>query len=433
LAKLAAYPASMARFLFATWEGGGHVQPMLLAAKGLIAQGHAALVVSDACNASDAAAHAVPFQPWRTAPSRGDRLPQSDPLQDWLAQTPVEVIHGILDGMICGPAARFAADTLALIDAFGPDVVVVHELMFGVMAAAEARGTRLALFASNVWSLPTIDGVPPFGAGVGPAETDDMRAFHRRVQHATRCAYQEGLPAYNAMRAGLGLAPLADLFGQLDAAGRILIATSRAFDFDQQLPEPYRYVGPYFEDPPWTEPWTAPWPADDSRPLVLVSFSTMYQGQEPALRRTIEALGTLPVRGVVTLGPVLSVDEFPAPGNVLVTARAPHAPILPLAAAVVTHAGHASALRPLMAGAPVVAIPLGRDQPDNAARIAERGAGLRLNPDASADEIAVAVRRVIEEPSFRAAARALGARIAADCEARSAERELAAFAEEESP
>ena len=421
----------MARFLFATWEGGGHVQPMLLAAKGLAAQGHAALVVSDACNASDAAAHDVPFQPWRTAPSRADRLPESDPLKDWLATTPAEIIQGILDGMISGPAARFAADTVALIDEFAPDVVVAHELMFGVMAGAEARRTRLAVFASNVWSLPTIDGVPPFGVGAGPAKTDDMRAFYRRVQNAARCAYQEALPAYNGVRAELGLAPLADLFDQLGAAGRILIATSRAFDFDQILPEPYRYVGPYFEDPPWTEDWTPPWPADDARPLVLVSFSTMYQRQEEPLRRTIAALGTLQVQGVVTLGPVLSVGDFPAPSNVLVTARAPHTPILPLASAVVTHAGHASALRPLMAGAPVVAMPLGRDQADNAARISERGAGLRLSPDAAAEEIAAAVRRVIEEPSFRAEARALGERIAADCAARSAEPELAAFAEEQ--
>jgi MGT family glycosyltransferase len=414
----------MARFLFATWEGGGHVQPMLLVARGLMAAGHQALAISDACNASDAAAHGVPFQSWPTAPSREDRLPESDPLKDWLATTPQEVIHGLLDGMICGPADRFAADTLAAIDAFAPDVIVVHELMFGVMAAAEARGVKLAIFASNVWSLPTLDASPPFGAGVGPAQTDDMRAFYRRVQNATRCAYQDALPAYNAMRAGLGLAPLADLFDQMDAAGRILIATSRAFDFDLALPEPYRHVGPYFEDPPWTEGWTSPWPAGDERPLVLVSFSTMYQGQEAALRRTIEALGTLSVRGVVTLGPVLSPADFPAPDNVVVAARAPHAPILPLAAAVVTHAGHASALRPLMAGAPVVAMPFGRDQPDNAARITERGAGLRLGPDASTEEIAAAVGRVIGEPGFRAAARSLGARIVADCEARSAEREL---------
>jgi hypothetical protein len=56
-----------------------------------------------------------------------------------------------------------------------------------------------------------------------------------------------------------------------------------------------------------------------------------------------------------------------------------------------------------------------------------------LLPDASVEDIAAAVGRVIAEPSFRAAARALGARIVADCEARSAERELIEFAAEESP
>jgi MGT family glycosyltransferase len=255
-----------------------------------------------------------------------------------------------------------------------------------------------------------------------------MRAFYARVKGATRCAYQEGLPAYNQMRAGLGLAPLADIFDQLSAAGRILLATSPAFDFDQAAPEPYRYVGPYLADPAWTSDWAPPWPGNDERPLVLVSFSTMYQGQEPVLRRVIAALGGLDVRALVTLGPVLSPADFPAPANVVVTAHAPHSQVFPHASAVITHCGHASTLRPLMAGVPLICLPLGRDQPDNAARVTERGAGLRVSPEAASEAIAGAVRTVLSEPGYRAAAEALGARIGADVAARSAERELIDFA-----
>ena len=418
----------MTRFLFATWEGGGHVQPMLLAARGVVAAGHEALAISDACNAADAAALGVPFQPWRLAPSRADRSPDGDPLKDWLARSPGEVIGGLLDGVMCGPAARYAADTAEAIDAFAPDVVVSQELLFGVMAAAEAKARRLAIFAANVWSLPTIESAPPFGAGAIPAPDDDMRTFYARVKGATRRAYQEGLPAFNEMRAGLGLAPLADIFDQLGATGRILLATSRAFDFDQAAPEPYRYVGPYLADPAWTADWASPWDGGDARPLVLVSFSTMYQGQEPVLRRVIEALGGLDARALVTLGPVLSPADFPAPANVIVTAHAPHSQVFPHAALVITHCGHASTLRPLMAGLPLVCLPLGRDQPDNAARVTERGAGVRVSAEASADDIAKAIRTVLSEPGYRAAAKALGARIAADAEARSAERELIDFA-----
>ena len=422
----------MSRFLFATWEGGGHVQPMLMVAKGLLDQGHRALTISDACNAPDAAALGVPFQPWREAPSRPDRRPQTDPLKDWLAASPLEVIQGLADRLMCGPAARYAHDTAAAIEAFQPDVVVSQELLFGVMAAAQAKARPLALFAANVWSLPTLEGAPPFGAGAPPACSDETRAFYAQITTATRRAYQCGLGPLNAARAALGLSELADLFDQLSAAGRILLATSRAFDFDQSPPAPYRYVGPYLADPAWSGDWTAPWPADDARPLVLVSFSSMYQAQEAVLRRAIEALGGMDVRALVTLGPVLCADDFPAPDNVVVVSGAPHSQVLPLASAVLTHAGHASVLRPLMAGVPLVCLPLGRDQPDNAARVAERGAGLRLSPTAPAAEIAAAIGAVLADPRYKEAAKTLGDRIATDCAHRSAEKELIAFASMES-
>jgi MGT family glycosyltransferase len=418
----------MSRFLFATWEGGGHVQPMLLVAAELIARGHAALAISDACNTSDAAAVGVPFRPWREAPSRASRSPRSDPIKDWQATSPLDVIQRIVGGVMCGPSLGYASDVADAIDAEAPDVVVSHELLFGAMAGAEARGRPLALFAANIWSLPTLPGAPPFGAGAPPPRTDFDRDLYGQINQATAQAFQCGLPTLNTTRVALGLAPLADLFDQLGAADRILLATSRAFDYGQTPPRPYRYVGPYLADPVWAEDWTPP---ADARPLVLVSFSTMYQAQEPLLRRVIEALGGLDVQGVVTLGPVLSPEEFPAPANVLVTARAPHSRILPRAAAVVTHGGHASTLRALIAGAPLLCLPLGRDQPDNAARVTERGAGLRLPADATTADIAAAIRTVLTDPSFRENARALGARIAADAEARSAERELIALAAQE--
>ena len=74
------------------------------------------------------------------------------------------------------------------------------------------------------------------------------------------------------------------------------------------------------------------------------------------------------------------------------------------ASAVVTHAGHGTAIKALAHGVPVVAMPIGRDQPDVAARVVASGAGLRLRPEASSDKIATAVGRVLNEPAFAAAA-----------------------------
>ena len=74
------------------------------------------------------------------------------------------------------------------------------------------------------------------------------------------------------------------------------------------------------------------------------------------------------------------------------------------ASAVVTHAGHGTVIKALAHGVPVVAMPIGRDQPDVAARVVASGAGLRLRPGSSSGKIAAAVGRVVNEPAFSAAA-----------------------------
>jgi UDP:flavonoid glycosyltransferase YjiC (YdhE family) len=87
-------------------------------------------------------------------------------------------------------------------------------------------------------------------------------------------------------------------------------------------------------------------------------------------------------------------------------------------------------IKALAAGVPVVAIPLGRDQLDNAARVAHHGAGLRLKPNAGPEAIARAVRRVLDEPSFAAGAQRLADAIAAETAEDRAAAELEALAEQ---
>jgi len=416
----------MARYLFTTWEGGGHVQPMLLVARDLAARGHEVLVLSDPCNAADAAALSTPFRAWTTAPFQTGKTREDDRLKDHEADNPLAVIQRLLDRVMSGPALAYAQDTLAAIDAFAPDVVVSQELLLGVMAAAEARRLPLALLAANVWSLPTMPGAPPFGAGMLPATSDEEKAMHAMVGQMSRGFFQAGLADLNTARAALDLPPLDDLFDQLDAARAILLATSRAFDFaPEPLPAPFAYVGPYLADPAWAQPFVPP---PGEQPLVVVSFSSLYQAQEPVLRAIIAALGALPVRTVVTTGPTIDPAEFGAPANVAVVRSAPHGDLLRDAALFVTHAGHGSTLRPLMAGAPLLCLPMGRDQHDNAARVTHRGAGLTLPADAAPDAIAAAVRRLLEEPAFKTAAQTLGAAIRADEAGRDAATALEALA-----
>ncbi|MES2034538.1 MAG: glycosyltransferase [Pseudomonadota bacterium] len=413
----------MSRFLFTTWEGGGHVQPMMLVASGLSARGHEVLLISDACNAGDAAAFGLPFRAWALAPSRPDKSADSDLLRDWEADNPMEAVTRLCERIIAGPAALYARDVLHALETFPADVIVTQELLFGPMMAAEKAGVPLALFCANVWPFPTLPGLPPFGAGMAPAAGEQDEMLHQMVGQTTRTIFQIGLPALNAARESLDLPPLADLFEQIAVAEAVLLGASRAFDFaPDPLAEPFAYVGPYVGDPVDVAAWTSPWPADDARPLVVVTSSGLYEAQEDLLRGVIAALGALrSVRALVTLGPALRPAEFPAPENVQIVRSAPHGALFAQAALVITHGGHGSTIRPLMAGVPLLLLPGLRDQRDNAARVTARGAGLMLERDSSTEKIMTAVQQLLDEQAFRDAAKRLGAAITADAGARSAE------------
>jgi UDP:flavonoid glycosyltransferase YjiC (YdhE family) len=92
----------------------------------------------------------------------------------------------------------------------------------------------------------------------------------------------------------------------------------------------------------------------------------------------------------------------------------PQAEVLPRCSAVVCHGGSGTLVGALAHGLPLVLIPLGADQPLNAARAAELGVARVLDAvEATPDEIRGAVEEVRRDPSYRRAAEALRDEIAA--------------------
>jgi MGT family glycosyltransferase len=241
--------------------------------------------------------------------------------------------------------------------------------------------------------------------------------------------FNRGLPAVNRARTDRGLPPLRDALEHFDRAQRVLVLTSESFDFHgYSHPQHLRYVGSTLADPPWVEDWHSPWDEDDSRPLVIVSFSSTYMAQERVLARAISGLSRVDARVLVTTGPTIDPASFRAGDNTIVVRSAPHAQLFPGTAVVVTHAGMGTVTRALAAGVPLVCVPMGRDQLDVAARVVYAGAGIRLRPSAKPDAIRAAVERVIREPRFRTAAARIGASITADATAQRGLTELEALA-----
>lgn len=401
----------MSEFLFTTWDGGGNVAPVVGAVRRLVARGHRLRVLGDEAMRDEMEAAGAAFRPWRRAPNRPDRRPENDPLRDWVPTDPADGLLRVLDRIMIGPAADYAADTLAELERAPADAVVSNDLLFGPMIAAEAHGTPLAVLAPNISIFP-IPGMPPVGPGMPPPRTEEEHAMAAGVAAWFDGAIAARLPVLNAARADLGLVPVAHPLDQRRAAAMTLLATSRAFDFEvPALPAGLRYVGPLLDEPDWARGWAAPW--RDDRPLVLVAMSTTFQDQAGVIQRLLDAAATLPVRVVVTLGPALEGTALRVPGNAIAVGRASHDALMAEAALVVTHCGHGTVMRALSHRRPLLCIPMGRDQNDNAARIVARGAGLRLERDAGVDALRAALSDLLADPRYAAAATALGDAIAA--------------------
>ncbi len=397
--------------LFTTWEGGGNIPPVLTVARKLRARGHRVRLMSDRVNAEDAAAAGLAFHPWQTAPSRPDRQPTSCPLRDWEATTPQEGIGRMLDRIIFGAALDYARDLAAVLDAEPADLVVTSEMLMGVLAGCESRNQRTAILSANLCIYP-IEGMPVFGPGLPPPHTAEEQALHAQIRAGTTAMLNAHLETLNRARLALGLAPLDSVLKQLDAATHHLLAAARAFDFPMaKLPSEIRYVGPQLDEPAWAKPWRSPWSENDARPLLVVGFSTTYQAHEGVLQKVVDAAAELPVRVLVTLGQIAPDTVRPATNTVIVPS-APHDAVMQQAALVVTHGGHGTVMRALKHHHPLLVIPHGRDQDENAVRVVEHGAGLRLTTASSTEEIRRALGRLLNEPSFAKAAHRLGSAIA---------------------
>lgn len=400
------------RYLFAMWEGGGNVPPMLGLARRLVERGHTVTVLADPTIQLEAESVGCGFIPWRRAPHRTTRRPEDDLMRDWEFKNPFAMLRNYRDRFITAPAPLYAADTLDAIDAVAPDVLVPEYTIFGAHIAAERRGLPVAAVVPNIWPLPA-RGVPPFGPGLLPASSIWGRARDVILRNLVTSIFDDALPALNETRRQHGLPKITAFFDQALSCEKLLVLTSATFDFaSPYLPPHIRYVGPVLDDPQWAEGWTPPWAAENRDPLVLVGFSSTFQDQGQALRNVVEALATLRVRALVTLGEMLPKGEVQSTGSVVVVRSAPHVEVLKHASAAITHCGHGTTMKALAAGVPMVCMPMGRDQDDTAARVVHAGAGIRLKPSANPDAIARALQTVLDEDRFRSSARRLSAAIA---------------------
>lgn len=343
------------RLLVLTLNGAGNWPPERTLIAALVERGHEVLVISDAIHESDVRRIGATFLPYTHAKSQDPHPP---------GQTRDQLISRVF----LNPNHR--DELIDAAERLEPDVVLVDMMLWSAMAVAEG------LRQPSVILWHTIYGGMPAWRKLG-RETNRVLNFDRE---------------------GLGLPAVNHIVEQAERAQATIVFTPSQFDeLPQPLPHNLHYVGPLacLPDKSPHTPYELPWSKDDQRPLVLVSFSTSFQDQLGALQRVVDALGSVDVRGLVTVGPAIDGRQLTLPNNVRTESFVPHAQVIPEAKLVITHCGHGTTMAAVTAGIPMLCMPMGNDQFDVSARVIASKLGKALPHDAPSELLESVIREIL--------------------------------------
>lgn len=134
---------------------------------------------------------------------------------------------------------------------------------------------------------------------------------------------------------------------------------------------------------------------DADRPLVYVSFGTIFYRRPDLLRTVILGAAATGAQVIAAVGDL--AEELALPDDVITAPYLPQREVLERADAFVTHGGYNSVAESIRAATPMLVIPLAVDQPIQGHFVAAAGFGTALEPaDASEKAVAHAVAELLD-------------------------------------
>ncbi|MEK0154783.1 glycosyltransferase [Arthrobacter oryzae] len=360
----------MSNFLFATLDAGGNLPPALGIGRELLRRGHRVRFLGHAQQAKAVEASGAEFIPYRHAA----------PLEPAVAAPAHRQFAAMLNVF---SDAGIGRDLVEEARREVPDVAVVDCLLLGAIDAAAKAGLPQVVLVHSFFAF--FDG--PFRRGPMGAVLSLKGLPPRRVvgraERVLVCSDRLLDPAGSRDGGASGL----------NHRGRVVWSGAVVDDVGSEAGPPS---------------------ANGSPPRVLASLSTTaFPGQQEVLQRILDAASGLSVELVMTTGPAVDPANLWAPANASVHRYVEHSQIMPGCSAVIGHGGHATSMRALAHGLPVMVLPMHPmlDQRMVGKAISDAGAGVLLNRKSSPEQISTALTALLESDSHRKAAAVVGARL----------------------
>lgn len=293
------------------------------------------------------------------------------------------------------------------------DVLVTSTLAFAAQIIGEQRSSTGMLCWLSAVLAPAgfLSASDPPAMGIGWLDRFLHRSAHRGrwlPKLATRITHRWTEPV-RAFRRGLGLPEqslLGDPFhrGQHSPQG-VLAMFSPLLGTPQPDWPPHtvitgsaRYVQPTAPDPDLITFLDA-----GPAPLVFTLGSAAVHAGGHFLRESAKAAQQLEQRAVLLTGSSDIRAQLPPdlPATIHCVDYAAHAELFPRAAAIIHHGGIGTSSEALRAGRPMLVVPHGFDQPDNAARLQRLGvAAILAARRYRAARAATCLTRLLSDPAF---------------------------------
>jgi UDP:flavonoid glycosyltransferase YjiC (YdhE family) len=375
--------------LFAFVGGAGHYEPLRPIARAAVRAGHS---VTFACRPSMVG---VVLGDGFAAVGVGPDVEEMTSIAP-LVVPGIEHEEAVLrDGFARRTALARARALFDLGGETAPEVLVGDEVDFGATIAAELLGVphaRVTVLAAGSFARPDllVEPLNEVRAQVGLPPDPDLEMLGRDL------VIVPGLPGFRD-----------PAFPLPETARMVRPGVLEPVEIEPVEVEPVEVepveVEPVAVETVAVEPGPRPprWLADlGDRPVVYATLGTIFNVESGDLFvRILDGLAALAVDVVATVGRQLDPTVLGTwPPHVHVERFVPQAHLLPQVDVVVSHGGSGSVIGALAFGVPSVLLPIGADQTHNAARVAELGVGVALDPlEATAGDIAGAVAMLLGE------------------------------------
>jgi MGT family glycosyltransferase len=406
------------KVLVASMPFDGHFAPLTGITVHLAERGHDVRFYTGPRYATKLAALGVPHFPFvRARDVNAENLVELFPEYPKLGHGP-KAIEFALTQIFFSNLEAHLADLRALREEFAFDALLCDGAFYAGRLVAELLGVPVyAVYPGP--AMETSKDVPPPFFGLKPARTLFGRARDRVVRALVERSTRSGRVLLNDLRSREGLPHYeGSIFDLYAGHARALFQIGApSFDYPRRDPPPgFEYVGALLPHRAAPAPLALDDKLDKHPTLIVVSQGTVdNRDPEKLFVPALEALGGTEHLVVATTGgrnTEMLRRRFQH-DNVVVEDFVDFHVLLPRASALVVNGGYGSVMLALANGVPIVGAGKLEGKIDINARVDYSGVGVDLRTERpTARRVAGAVRRVLQEPSYRDNARRIGRELA---------------------